>query len=158
MLGMNFSIIDGEVSSLKRYIKSTINSGMVGIWWIYKDSVVADIVSLENGYNDGYFIHYDERKNHASEWKTLMLKNGANEDEIKKGYRSIERGRVVFNLRTQSYEIVCSEDVSKSSDILRKISDAFNLAGCRVDVVVDTHYRLYEYGSNPALDEFDTLN
>lgn len=139
---------------MKRYIKCGVTSGYVGIWWVYNSEVIADLVSLDNGYNDGSFIHYDTSKNHLTEWRRLMNGFGAG-DQIPKGYKSIERGRVVYNLRTMCYEIVCSETVSKDLDTLKKIIEAFELSSSRYDIVVDPHYHIAEITGNPAIDAFE---
>lgn len=52
---------------MNKYIKGSLTSGYVGIWWIFNNEVIADLVSLDNGYNDGSFIHYSETKNHLTE-------------------------------------------------------------------------------------------
>ena len=146
-------LVDGG-DIMKRYIKGSLTSGYVGIWWILNDEVVADVVSLDDGYNNGSYIHYDEFKNHLTEWRRLMIGFDA-EYQIPKGYKSLERGRVVYNLRTMCYEIVCSEIVSKNIELIREIAEAFELTNCRYDIVVDTHYHIAEITGNPALDEFE---
>ena len=139
---------------MKKYIKGSLISGYVGIWWIFNNEVIADLVSLDNGYNDGSFIHYSETKNHLTEWRRLMNDFGAR-DQIPKGYKSIERGRVVYNIRTMCYEIVCSEIVSKDLNTLKKIIEAFELSSSRYDIVVDPHYHIAEITGNPAIDAFE---
>lgn len=143
---------------MKRYIRSSSTSGFVGIWWILNDEVIADMKSVDNGYNDGYFIHYDEDKNHQTEWRKLIIESLSEEEAenlIKKGYKSIERGRVVYNIRTRCYEVICSGEVAKQPDLLKKVVEAFELTGCRYDFVVDHHYHLAELTGNPALDAFE---
>ena len=139
---------------MKKYIKGSLTSGYVGIWWIFNNEVIADLVSLDNGYNDGSFIHYSETKNHLTEWRNLMKEFGA-ESQIPKGYKSIERGRVVYNIRTMCYEVVCSEFVSKDIDLIRKIVETFELANCRYDIVTDHHYHIAEITGNPTIDTFE---
>ena len=139
---------------MKRYIRGSLTSGYIGIWWLLDNEVIADLVSLDDGYNNGSFINYDESKNHLTEWRRLMTGFDA-EYQIPKGYKSLERGRVVYNLRTMCYEIVCSEVVSRNIELLHKIVDAFELENCRYDIVVDSHYHVAEITGNPALDAFE---
>lgn len=142
---------------MKRYIKSSTTSGLVGIWWIYKNTVIADYKSLDDGYNDGNYVQYDETNNHSTEWRRLISEYVPDnaEEMIKKGYKSLERGRVVFNLRTQCYEITCSQNVRDNINQCKMIVKAFDLTNCRFDFVVVDHYHIAELTGNPALDWFE---
>lgn len=143
---------------MKRYIKASASSGLVGIWWIKDDVVIADLKTLDNGYNDGSFINYDERKNHLTEWKRLVKQHFPDEAEavIAKGYKSLDRGRVVYNLRTQCYEVLCGEAVFKDSSKRQMLIDTFELSGCRYDFVnLGTHYHIAELTGNPKIDQFE---
>lgn len=139
---------------MKRYIVASRTSGLVGIWWIYNDQVIADVKTLEDGYNDGNYINYDENKNHATEWRKLLREQIPEEAEkiIPKGYKSIERGRVIYNLRTQCYEVICSEDVCRSECDRILLIDAFELRGRRYDFVPIRHYFKMELTGNPSVD------
>lgn len=141
---------------MKRYVKSSLTSGLIGIWWIYEDQVIADFKTLDEGYNDGQYINYDEVKNHANQWRRLVneyFPEKANE-LICKGYKGIERGRVIYNIRTQSYEVLCSEAVFKDAEMRDLIIDAFELKGCRYDFYAERHYFVAELTGNPELDKF----
>lgn len=137
--------------------KSTI-SGLVGIWWIYNNQVIADALPLDSGYNDRSYIHYDENRNHLTEWSRL-IKNSLPPDEassvISEGYKSLERGRVLFNIRTRCYEVICSEAVYKDLDLRNLIVDYFELRGCRYDFIQESHYHIAKLTGNPALDQFE---
>lgn len=143
---------------MKRYIRASLTSGFVGIWWIYEDNVVADMKSLDEGYNDGNFINYDRFRNHSTEWRTIIRECYPDDAEsiISKGYKSLDRGRVVYNLRTQSYEVTCGDEVYNSIDKRKMIVDAFSLNGCRYDFVnLGTHYHVAPLTGNPALDAME---
>ena len=143
---------------MKLYIRGSLTSGLVGIWWIYNsDVVIADARPLDDGFNDGNFVNYDEFKNHSTEWRKLVstyLPEIA-DTLIPKGFKSIERGRVVYNLRTMAYEIVCSEKVYKDIEQRKLIVDAFELSNCRYDFIISPHYHIAEITGNPALDQFE---
>lgn len=143
---------------MKRYIRASLTSGLVGIWWIKDDKVIADMKLLDEGYNDGNFINYDQRKNHATEWRRCIKEVFPDEAEeiIRKGYKSLDRGRVVYNLRTQCYEVTCGDDVFKDIEKRRLLVDAFELSDCRYDFVnLGQHYHIAELTGNPTLDQFE---
>lgn len=142
---------------MKKYVKGSLTSGLVGIWWIYDDKVLGDAVPLDAGYDDGRYIHYDDFKNHSTEWRRVLqdqLTDKFNE-LYPKGFKCIERGRVVYNIRTQSYEILCSDAVAKNSNIIKLIVDAYDLNNCRYDVYPDHHYYVFELTGNPVIDNME---
>jgi len=120
-----------------KYVKASLTSGLVGIWWIKDNVVIADCKTLDDGYNDGSFINYSETKNHDTEWRKLIKEYFPEEAEeiISKGYKSLDRGRVVYNLRTQCYEVTCGDNVFTSLAKRRLIIDAFELRDCRYDFI-----------------------
>lgn len=50
-----------------KYVKASLTSGLIGIWWIKDNVVIADCKTLGDGYNDGRFVNYSETKNHDTE-------------------------------------------------------------------------------------------
>lgn len=142
---------------MKRYVKGSLTSGLVGIWWIYNDQVIADTKTLDDGYNDGDYISYDREKNHLTEWRRLVkdqLPEESNEI-ISQGYKSLERGRVIYNLRTMAYEVTCSDIVYHDLELRKLILDVFELNSCRRDFVVLQHYHVAKLTGNPALDSLE---
>lgn len=139
---------------MKQYVKASLTSGLVGIWWYYNSKVIGRVVTLDQGYDDGRFIHYDDFKNHASEWKTVLQEQLPEEfsNLYPRRFKCIERGRVVYNIRTMSYEIICSEAFYADDEGIQAVVDAFELNNCRYDIVTDHHYYLREPTGNPELD------
>ena len=142
---------------MKRYVKGSLTSGLVGIWWLYNNQVIADFETLDSGYNDGNYIQYSATKNHLTEWRRLVSENLSDNAEsiIANGYKSLERGRVIYNLRTMAYEVTCSESVYINKEARDTIIDAFELRGCRYDFVKLDHYHIAKLTGNPALDSFE---
>ena len=71
---------------------------------------------------------------------------------IAKGYKSIERGRIVFNIRTQAYEIICSESLVTDKQFRDGCIEYFNLRGNRYMFEALNHYYKQALTGNPALD------
>lgn len=140
---------------MKRYIKGSLTSGCVGIWWIYEDTVIGRVVPLDDGYNDGQYIHYDNYRNHMTEWNSVIQEYVPDWEQLKpRGYKCLERGRVLYNIRTQCYEILCSEAVAHDVKLIEAIVEAYNLQNCRYDVFALTHYYKAEPSGNPEIDKF----
>lgn len=143
---------------MKRYVRASTTSGLIGIWWIKDDTVIADVKSIDEGYNDGSFINYDEYSNHSTEWRHLLKQYFPDEydDMVNDGYKSLDRGRVVYNLRTQTYEVTCGDSVFDDIEKRKLIIDAFDLENCRCEFVnLGYHYHIAKLTGNPALDQFE---
>lgn len=142
---------------MEKYIKGSLTSSCIGIWWIYQDSIIGRSVPLNDGYNDGQYIHYDDFKNHSTEWRSVLKEQAPNAFDTlyPKMFKCIERGRVVYNIRTQSYEIICSESVSQDIEAIKLVVAAFDLENCRYDVYSDHHYYVTEPTGNPAIDDIE---
>ena len=144
---------------MKRFIKASTTSGLIGLWWYTPLNKFWSFKrDLDNGYNDGNYIQYDNEDNHLSLWKQAVINNLDKKETAdrvySKGYKSFERGRVIFNLRTQCYEILCSGNLYRNSEFRTAIIDEFNLRGCRYDFVPMQHYQKSELTGNPELDKF----
>ena len=142
---------------MRRYVKGSLTSGLVGIWWIYNDEIIGDAIPLDSGYDDGRYIHYDDFKNHSTEWRRILQEQLPDEYSTlyPKRFKSLERGRVVYNIRTQSYEIICSEDIKQHPELIAKVVDAFDLSNCRYDVYSDHHYYIFNLTGNPVVDDME---
>lgn len=141
---------------MKKYIKADLDSGCIGLWWIFEDDVIGRIVPLDDGEDDRGFVQYSLTKNHMTEWKSIINEQLPEHIElIPKGYRCIERGRVVYNIRAHVYEIICSKDVAEDPKQIQMIVDTFGLNNVRYDVLDDPHYRIVTYTGNPAIDNFE---
>ena len=143
---------------MKKYIRATSTSALIGIWWIKDDTVIADYRTADTAYNDGSFLNYDYKKNHETEWRRLVKEYFPEEAEeiISKGYRSLDRGRVLYNLRTQCYEVTCGPEVYNDPEARKLLVDAFELEGCRYDFInLGQHYHRAPLTGNHALDEFE---
>lgn len=143
---------------MKKYIKGSTQSGSVGIWWLIEGKVISGLVSLDSGFNNGSYIQYSETKNHLTEWSRLVKDNfpDSYQSIIKQGYKAFDRGRVIYNLRTMTYEVTCGQEVFDDIDKRRMIVDAFDLNGCRYDFVnLPTHYHRAVITGNPSIDQFE---
>ena len=122
---------------MKRCIKASLTSGLVGIWRVKDNEVFVYAVPLDEGYNDGSFIYHAD-------------------SIISKRYKSLDRGRVVYNLRTQCYEVTCGDAIFNDIDKRQLIIDTFQLAGCRYDFInLGTHYHIAELTGNLDVDRFE---
>lgn len=139
-------------------IKESRTSGLVGIWW-YTDTgdIWAFTKDIDHGYNDGNYIQYSGTENHSILWKKVVRQNVSNNPDFtySKGYKSLERGRVIYNLRTQCYEVTGSKEQLADREFREKCVDYFNLNNCRYDFVPLSHYYKAEITGNPSVDEFN---
>lgn len=132
----------------------------VAIWWytpygeFWDFSCNVDDASEYNGY-----LQYSNIKNHLTLWKNAVVEN--EQDVVKqksiyeKGYKSFERGRVIFDLRTREFEVICSEKLYNDIKFREKCIEHFNLRGCRYCFIKSNHYYVAELTGNSTLDNFN---
>lgn len=130
--------------------------GNIGIWWFYNNKVVGMYVPLSEGVAYRGYIQFDKIKNHITEWESTIKEQLPEAlDFIPKGYRSIERGRVIYDPRSMVYVIVCSNALAADSNVIKLIADEFEISNLRYDVMPSSHYDIPTYTGNPTLDNFD---
>ena len=146
---------------MKRYIpasesKTIPTNGNVGIWWYYNNKVIGEYCPIAEGIDDRGYIQFSVTNNHITQWETTIREQLPEAiDLIPKGYRSIERGRVVYDIRSQVYEIVCSQAIASDERAIQRIAEEFDIADLRYDVIPSSHYYVPTYTGNPTLDNFD---
>ena len=130
--------------------------GYVGIWWFYNNQVVGEYCPVDEGVDDRGYIQFSKTKNHITEWESTIKEQLPEAvDLISKGYRSIERGRVVYDIRSQVFEIICSQEIAKDKNAIKLIAEEFEISNQRYDVIPSSHYYIPSLTGNPALDNFD---
>lgn len=145
---------------MKRYIRTVEEeipaTGNVGIWWFYNNKVIGEYCPIDEGIDDRGYIQFSKTKNHITEWEsTIREQLPEATDLLSKGYRSIERGRVVYNIRSQIYEIVCSPEFGVDENAINLIATEFGISDLRYGVVLSYHYTIPKLTNNPTLDNFD---
>jgi len=124
---------------MKRYIRTVESElpmqGCVGIWWFY------------NNHIDKYDCPVDKG----------FVKNGYIRSFHNKGsdIPGVESGEVVYDIRSQVYEIICSQELAKNTTAIKLIAEAFEISNLRYDVIPSSHYYVPNLTGNPALDDFD---
>ena len=140
----------------KTPIEASYKQGFVSIWWYTDDGEFWDVsCSLDDSVENYGYLQVSIKDNHLNLWRKVVneFANPEQADEIiAKGYKSIERGRIVFNIRTQSYEIVCSKALCEDSSFREKCIEYFGLKGNRYSFEALPHYSKQELTGNPALD------
>lgn len=146
---------------MKRYIRTAESelstpTGNVGIWWFYDNTVVGEYCPIDEAVDDRGYLQFSKTKNHITEWESTIkeqLPEAVN--LIPKGYRAIERGRVVYNIRSQVFEIICSQEIAGDENAIKLIAKEFDISDQRYDVIPSSHYYIPTLTGNPALDNFD---
>ena len=141
-------------------INESRRDGCVGFWW-YTDNkqIIGTISTLENAELDGIYYQYSRDKNHMSVWREVVEKQVPNHEEkavlLRNGYRSIERGRVVYDTRSGSYTVFCSKMLVNDKAFQTKVKNFYNLNHDMVDFEVLNHYYVCKPTGNPTIDNFE---
>lgn len=144
---------------LRKYIRNSINDGFIGIWWCTGDYEIFGVsCTLSGGYNDGTYIQYSDKENHLTLWRKCVYAvfDKPKADVIYNlGYKGLERGRVIYDLRTQCYVVTCSKSVLYDAKFRDAIKEYFDLNNCRVDFQALDHYIKVPLTGNPTIDKFN---
>lgn len=140
-------------------IKESFRDGLVGIWWYTDDNRIWSFTkTLDDAIDDYGYLQYYKTLNHMNLWKRAVEQFVTNKQErdklFNKGFKSLERGRVVYNIRTQCYEVICSNALVNDEKFRKICKDYFNLNGCRVSFEALNHYCKLELTGNPSIDKF----
>lgn len=138
---------------------SATGKNRVGIWW-YTDNneIWEESIQKDNGILSGIYIQYSNTESHLSLWSSTVKKHikdkKLQENIIAKGYKSVERGRVIYNTATMMYEITCSAKMIHNMEFRKNIVNYYQLSENRYEFVQLNHYYKIELTGNPILDEF----
>ena len=140
-----------------KYLKESRGDGLVGIWWYTGTDIIGVSKPVDDAEIDGPYVQYSNTENHLTLWRKVINSNFSSTEAdniISKGYKSLERGRVIYDLRTRTYLVTCSNNVVNNIEFRKKIIAYFNLSDDRVDFEPLSHYRKVELTGNWALDNF----
>ena len=130
---------------------------MVGLWW-YTDSgeVWGLFKPIEEAVPSGRYLHYDTMKYHLIEWETILKAFCNTQDEIdyylSKGYKSLERGSVIYDSFNLNYLVICSKSLIKDDTFKKKVIEYYELDPDNVVFEALDHYCKVSYTGNPNLD------
>ena len=138
-------------------VKKANHGGLIGIWWYTDEGHIWAVKKpADEGALDGPYLHYSDTESHFTLWKRMVTQNISDSQaataRISLGFKSLERGRVIYDTRTQCYEVTCSETLYLDNDFRTKIKKAYNLEHSRVTFVHLHHYRKLCLTGNPVLD------
>ena len=144
---------------MKLYVKAARGEALIGIWWYPGEGTVWGVsCPTDDGVLSGMYLQYHNTKNHMSLWKQVVEDNVADKKEqsgiLSKGFKSVERGRVIYNTATMCYEITCSNEIIEDAEFQKAIVAYYQLSGNRYEFVPLQHYHKLELTGNPALDAF----
>ncbi len=148
-----------SLQNAKQKESSEAGKNRVGIWW-YTDNeeIWEESVQKDNGVLSGIYIQYSDTESHLSLWSSIVKKyikdKYLQQDILEKGYKSLERGRVIYNTATMMYEITCSARMIHNTNFRKNIVDYYLLSDNRFEFVQLNHYYKVELTGNPILDEF----
>lgn len=142
---------------INRPIMASRGDGLVSIWWYTDDGEFWDFsIPMESGFEQFGYVQYSGTENHMTLWRRAVrdhISDPKKQDEIiSRGYKSYERGRIIYNVRTQCYEITCSDALFNDMDFRDSCIKYFNISGSRYEFAKLNHYSKQCLTGNPTLD------
>lgn len=120
----------------------------IGIFWVVEDherfpklgfEIFGDTISIKEAKENliGQKI-LDSPAEHYRTWNRFRKEWGFPYDE----YEEHPRGRVVYNTVTNTYIIICGEQLARKKNILKAVRNYFNLSQQNVKIRKDLHYNM----------------
>lgn len=122
---------------MKRYVpaiesETAMPTGNVGIWWFYNDTVVGEYCPIDEGYVENGYIKF-----------TTQMKSDLPE---------VDSGEVIYDIRSQVFEIICSQSIASAENAIKKIAEEFEIADQRYDVIPSSHYYVSSLTDKPVMN------
>lgn len=115
--------------------ETSTSTGNVGIWRFYDNNVVGEHCPVDEGYVENGCIKFITQMN--------------------SDLPGAESGAVIYDIRSQVFEIICSQTIASDENAIQRIAEKFEIVGQRYDVIPSSHYYVPTLTGNPALDNFD---
>jgi hypothetical protein len=122
------------MSKPKQPTKQTGTRGKVGIFWVFKENVLADTWPLQEGEKFDDFIN--GRNDHVDFWPKLQIKHP---ELLNLEYQDVPRGRVIFKKTKRTFSIYLDKVLLKPS-IKKEIRRKFDLPVANSKFLTDAHY------------------
>lgn len=122
---------------MKRYVKTiesetSMPTGNVGIWWFYDNTVVGEYCPVDEGYVENGCIKFIT--------------------QMRSDLPGAESGAVVYDIRSQVFEIICSPTIASDENAIKQIAEEFEIADQRYDVIPSSHYYISSSTDKPIMN------
>jgi len=112
---------------------------MVGIFWLLGDRLILDTSPLSEA--EPYGDCLGHRTSHIDYW-TAQQRFGTVSREIE--YEDPPRGRVVFNKRTQRFDLYADRCILDRKAVIKRIMEAMHLPASQTSIGTDGHSGHYK--------------
>lgn len=129
--------------------KDSLSAGRVGIFWFYKNHLLARTQPLSQAEKRGTKL--DSALAHVEQWPGLVQQHRSDIPMLRiLEYDEVPRGRVLFDVANQRFLVYMDETLFSDHEARLKpcgevsaaLRQAFQLDGHRVGYNTDPHYRL----------------
>jgi hypothetical protein len=112
---------------------------MVGIFWLFEDRLILDTSPLSEA--EPYGDCLGHRTSHIDYW-TAQQRLGTVSREVE--YEEPPRGRVVFNKRTQRFDLYADRCILKRKLVVKRIMEAMPLPTNQTNIGTDGQFGHYK--------------
>lgn len=114
----------------------------VGLWWFVNNKVYS-VMDIPENCPEGRFVTVD--KEHSRIFYILQEEIKEETPEILQArFNEVERGRVWFVPKTNSYLITCSTEIADNKEVIDRIKYEFGLSGKFVEFRAEVQYDVFE--------------
>ena len=113
------------------------NNGKVGIFWLIGKHIVIDTAPLSEAGNYGDFKIFEN--DHVTLWDELEKRGEVPRDSE---YEEHPRGRVIFNTKTQQFNLLLDRCILRKKSVVKKLLRLMCLPD-DTPLSTDEHYRCF---------------
>ncbi|MER2492513.1 hypothetical protein [Catenovulum sediminis] len=119
------------------------NAPHIGIFWLYKSTVVAKKTQLSQLLADHLAI-YDSDFSHMTEWEDKLVFLPMFPELLGSEYQEIARGRIVYIEPKGVFRIYADKSIMQNANYRALVIDSFGLTGFNCLWLADPHYRVFK--------------
>ena len=114
----------------------------IGIFWVYKSTVLAKAMPLNSAEPDSLSL-YDSDFSHLVEWEEHRIYLPCFPELIAVEYQEVSRGRIIYSGNSKFFKIYADRKVVQSVELQTLVCDKFNLIPSQCTWKLDKHYRIF---------------
>ena len=115
-----------------------MKSPKVAIFWLVKGALIFDATLIDDA--ERYGDCKNHPRGHIDRWKQMQMAGLVPRDVE---YEQFPRGRIVFNMKTETFLLLADRCILKKCSLVKKIIRQFGLPAGKTKCATDPHYRCY---------------
>jgi hypothetical protein len=115
-----------------------VKSPRVAIFWLVKGALIFDATPIDDA--EPYGDCKNHPRGHIDRWKQMQMAGLVPRDVE---YEEFPRGRIVYNMKTETFLLLADRCILKKGSLVKKIMKHLDLPVAKMKCATDPHYRCF---------------